>query len=450
MNITQEKVNDLNAVLKVEIVEADYNDKVQATLKGHQKSASMPGFRPGKVPFGMIKKMYGTSVKVEEINRLVGSKITEYITENKLNILGQPLPKESQEVDFVGSNDFVLEYEMGLSPEVEVKLSSKDKFTYYNVVPDEQLVDNYMDEITMRYGKVSNPETVGEKDMVAVDIIEVADGEPVEDGFAGLVTISIDRLSEATQKELIGKKKDDKVVLDIKKLAEDVAASAAVLNMKPEDIENVSATSEVEVGTISRMEAAELNQELFDKVYGPGTVATVEEFRVKVKEEAGKMMGDQGKVKLKGDMIDYFLEKLKFDLPDDFMKRWLVLSSDGKVTPEAVEKEYDEYKKSIKWQVIENKLIEENAIKVEQEEVVEKAKEMIAMNFKQYGQEVPEDQLAQYAQTIIQKEEERRKLYDDLYYDKIIELVKEKCKVEEKEIGYEEFATLANGHDHKH
>lgn len=450
MNITQEKVNDLNAVLKVEIVEADYNDKVQSVLRNQQKKATMPGFRAGKVPFGMIKKMYGTSVKVEEINRMVGSKITEYISENKLNILGQPLPKDAQEVDFVNQNDFVLEYEMGLSPEVDVKLSTKDKFTYYNVVPDAQLVDNYMDEITMRYGKVSNPETVGEKDLVAIDIIELQDGELVEDGFAGLVTISAERLSDDNKKLFLGKKKDEKLVLDIKTLAGDLESSASLLNKKVEEIENVGNECQIEIGTISRMDAAELNQELFDKVYGPGTVSTVEEFRAKVQEEAQGMMGDQGKSKLKNDMIEYFLDKLKFDLPNEFMKKWLVLSSDGKISAESIEKDYEEYKKSIKWQVIENKLIQENDLKVEQAEVVAKAKEMIAMNFKQYGQEVPEEQLDQYAQGVLGKEEERRRLYDDLYYDKIIEVVKEKCKIEEKEIGYEAFVALAKEHDHKH
>ena len=450
MNITQEKVDNLNALLNIEVKESDYSATVQNMLKMQQKKASMPGFRPGKVPFGVIKKMYGMSIKIEEINKLVGAHVTRFISENKINILGQPLPRESAGLDWNTQDDFELVYELGLSPDVEITLSNNDVFTYYNVVPDEKLLGNYMDEMTMRYGKVSNPTEVGEKDMVAIDIMEVLDGEILEGGFAGLVTIPIDRCTEEVKKTFLGKVKDDKFIFNIKELGKDIEESASILNMKAEDIENGGDAYEIEIGTISRMEAAELDQDLFDKVYGPGTVSNLEEFKVKVKEEAKGMMGDQGKGKLKGDMVEYFLEKLDFDLPDEFMKKWLVVSSEGKLTIESVEKEYDQYRKSIKWQVIENKLIKDNSLKVEQEEVLEKAKAMISANFKQYGQEVPEDQLATYAKNVLEKEEERRRLYDDLYYDKIIEVVKEKCKIEEKEIGYEEFATLAGAHDHKH
>ena len=454
MNISQEKVDALNALLKVEIKEADYADKVKSALKAQQKRASLPGFRPGKVPFGLIQKQFGVSVKVDEINKLVSNSINEYLTKEELNLLGQPLPVESGDFDWQNDKDFTLTYEMGLSPEIEVKLSEKDKFTYYNVVPDEQLIDNYVEELAMRYGKVSNPDVVGEKDMVAIDIMEL-DGEEVkENGFAGMVTVAVDRITnEAAKDQLIGKKAGEKVQLNIKELGADLAESAAILNKKVEDIEAAGDSFEVEVGTISRMEPAEIDQELFDKVYGPGTVTDVDGFRQKVKEETLSMMGDQGKGKFKGELIDYLLEKLNFEIPDAFMKKWLVLSSNGKLTEDALEKDYDQYQKSIKWQVIENNLITKNDIKVEFEEVQEKAKEMIANNFKQYGQVVPEDQLATYAANVLQKEDERRRLYDELYYDKIITLVKEKCKVEEKEIGYEAFVEMMNKehqHDHDH
>jgi trigger factor len=451
MNITQENIDELNAVLKIEVTQNDYNATVQNALKKQQKKASMPGFRPGKVPFGMIKKMYGASIKVEEINSLVGANITRYISDQKLNILGQPLPIESQVLDWASQSDFSLQYEVGLAPDFELKLSSKDKFTYYNVVPDGKIIDNYVDEITMRYGKVSNPTEVGGKDMVAIDIIEVVGGEVKEGGYAGMVTIGVDKITnEDIKKELIGKNLGDKLSFDVKTIGKDLAESAAILNIDKITIEDAGDEFEIEVGTISRMEAAEINQDLFDKVYGKDTVKTKEEFLVKVKEEAKGMLGDQGKGKLKSDMIEYFLEKIKFELPDTFMKKWLVVSSEGKLNQQTVEGDYENYRKSIKWQLIENKFIQENDLKVENEEVVEKAKEMITANFKQYGQEVPQDQLDMYAQNILSKEEEKRRLYDDLFYDKIIELVKDKCKVKEEEIGYEEFVTLAKQHDHEH
>ncbi len=444
MNIIQENIDELNAVLKVEIAQDDYDNTVKSTLKSQQKKASMPGFRAGKVPFGMIKKMYGTSVKVEEINRIVGAKITEYISENKLSILGQPLPIETQVLDWENQQDFSLEYEMGLSPDFELDLSSKDEFTYYNVVPDAKVIDDYVEEIKMRYGKVSNPEQVGEKDMVAIDVVELEGDQVKEGGYAGMVTIGVDKVTNESVKELLlGKKIGDKVSFDLKTIGNDLAESASILNVDQALIEHTGSEFEVEVGTVSRMEAADIDQELFDKAYGKDTLKSEEEFLAKVKEEAKGMLGDQGKSKLKGDVIDYFLEKLKFDLPDAFMKKWLVVSSEGKLTEEKVEGDYENYRKSIKWQIIESKFIQENEIKVENSEVVEKAKQMIVANFKQYGQEVPEDQLDGYAQSVLSKEEEKRRLYDDLYYDKILELIKDKCKVEEQEIGYEEFVTLA-------
>ena len=454
MNISQEKVDALNALLKVEVKEADYTEKVKSALKAHQKKASLPGFRPGKVPFGLIQKQYGVSVKVDEINRMVSDAINEYLTKEQLNLLGQPLPLETGDLDWQNDQDFTLTYEMGLSPEVEVKLSAKDRFTYYNVVPDEQLVDNYVEELAMRYGKVSNPEHVGEKDMVALDIMELEGEEVKENGVAGIVTISMNKLTnEKSKEELLGLKQGEKLELNIKALGNSVAESATILNWKESDFEGAGDSYQVEIGTISRMEPAEIDQELFNKVYGEGTVTDVDGFRKKVKEETQSMMGDQGKGKFKGELIDHLLDTLDFEIPDAFMKKWLVLSSNGKLTGEQVENDYDQYQKSIKWQVIENKLITDNDIKVEFEEVQEKAKEMIANNFKQYGQEVPEDQLATYASNVLQKEEERRKLYDELYYDKIITLVREKCKVEEKEIGYEAFVEMMNKehqHDHDH
>jgi trigger factor len=451
MNITKENVDKLNAVLKIEVTQSDYDATVQNKLKAQQKKSSMPGFRSGKVPFGMIKKMYGTSIKVEEINSLVGANISRYISDQKLNILGQPLPMESQVLDWANQADFSLQYEVGLSPEFELKLSSEDEFTYYNVVPDSKIVSNYVDEIKMRYGKVSSPSEIGEKDMVAIDIVEAEGGEVKENGYAGMVTIGVDKITnEDIKKDLLGKKYGDKISFNVKTIGKDLEESAAILNIDKITIENSGDEFEVEVGTISRMEPADVNQDLFDKAYGKDTVKTEEEFLAKVKEEAKGMLGDQGKGKLKSDMIDYFLEKLKFELPDAFMKKWLVVSSEGKLNNETVDGDYENYRKSIKWQIIENKFIQENDLKVENSEVVEKAKEMISANFKQYGQEVPADQLDMYAQNILNKEEEKRRLYDDLYYDKIIELIKEKCKVKEEEIGYEEFVTLTSKHDHAH
>lgn len=452
MKITQEKVDDLNAILSVEIAENDYNLSVQDKLRDHAKKVSMPGFRPGKVPFGMVKKMYEASAKVDVINNLVSDQIFKHIEENKLQVLGQPLPIDSGEIDFEKQKEFTFKYEMGLHPKFDLKLSDKVKLTYNKVVPDVELVDNYVEELTMRFGKISNPEIVGESDLVAVDVLEINPNKSTEELFAGIYTVSIERITnEKIKNALLGKKKDEKIEANVKELGKTLDDSISILGLKKGDLDNTSTEFEVTVGTISKMEPAELNQDLFDKVYGPGTVTTVDAFREKVKEETQKMLGDQGKYQFKNDIIEYFLENLKFSLPDAFMKKWLVASSKGKLTADSIEKEYHHYEKSLRWQVIESKLIDENNIKVEASEAKAKAMELIAANFAQYGQSVPEDQLSVYADSILKKEEEVRRLYDELYYDKIMDLIKEKCAVNTVEVPYKEFLEKVKPqHDHDH
>ena len=455
MKITQEKVDDLNALLILDIEESDYNDVVQNKLKEQHKKVSMPGFRQGKVPFGMVKKMYETPTKVEVINKKVSSKIFEYINENKLKVLGQPLPLETNGIDWENQKTFTLQYEMGLSPVFDINLSEKMKFKYYNVVPDNEMLDNYVEEITLRFGKISNPEIVGEKDLVAVDIVEIDGDKNEEDLFKGIYTIGIERISnQKIQDQLIDKKKDDKITVNIKQLGDDLSESLSILGLKEGDLDGTSENFEITIGTISRMAAADLDQELFDKVYGVGTVTSVDAFRQKVKEEAQTMLGDQGKGKLKSDLIEYFLENLNVNLPDQFMKKWLVVSSQGKLNAHSIEHDYHHYEKSLKWQVIETKLIDDNNIKVEPLEVRNKAKELIKANFAQYGQTVPDEQLTEYADGILKKEEEARRLYDDLYYDKIIEVIKNKCSVENIEISYQAFSEMVKKdhpeHEHVH
>lgn len=445
MNITQENVDQLNAVLKVEVSEKDYADTVLQTLKSHQKQAKMQGFRPGKVPFGLIKKMYGTSVKVEEINKLINSNIFEYINKEKLNVLGQPLPKETDAtVNWANDKDFTFEYEIGLAPEFDVKLTAKKKFTEYTIEPDASLIDNYVEEMAMRYGKVSNPDDVSEKDIVTVDVTELVDGEPKEEGIAKMVSVSVDKINlKKDQKLFIGAKKDDIITTNFKKIYKEASEVAGLLDISEEELKAAGDEWQVQISSVSRMEPAELNQEFFDKVYGEGAVSSVEEFRNKVKEEAKGMLGGQGKVKFKNDVIEYLVENTKFDLPDDFLKRWLVAASEKPTTLEQISSEYDNYKKSLKWQLIENKIVSENDIKVEEEEVKNKAKELIKANFAQYGQTIDDESiLDSYAANVLAKEEERRRLYDDIYSDKVVEFVKDKCKIEEKEISYDDFVKL--------
>tara|TARA_Y100000739_G_scaffold216224_1_gene211514 strand:+ start:81 stop:1424 length:1344 start_codon:yes stop_codon:yes gene_type:complete len=444
MNIIQEKVDELNAVLKVEVSENDYSNQVNQFLKKQQKSASMQGFRPGKVPFGLIRKMYGVNAKVEEIQKLINESIFKYIEEKKLDVLGQPLPKEMDEnVDWNTQKEFVFEYDLGLSPEINVKLTANKKFTSYDIQPDENLIDKYVEEITSRYGTVGTGDIVQEKDIVVTDIAELENGTLKEGGLAKLANVSVERATDEFKKKIIGLKPDAELTVDLSEIYGGTADAATLMDVEESAIESAGKEFQFKVVSISRMVPAEINQELFDKVYGDATVSSVEEFRQKLADEAKGMLDGQGKNKLRNDIVEYLLDSVKFDLPDSFLKKFIHATSKEPVTIEQIEADYEQHSSTFRWQLIENKLISEHNIKVEESEVVEKAKQMIVANFKQFGQEVPAEELENYAKTVLAKQEEKQKMYNELYSDKILDLVSEKCKLESKEVTYDEFVKLA-------
>lgn len=444
MNITKENVDGLNAVLKVEIEEKDYADKVAQFLKKQQKSAQMQGFRPGKVPFGMIKKMYGVNAKVEEIQKTINEAIFGYIREEKLEVLGQPLPKEDDQIiDWENQKDFSFQYDLGLTPDFEVKLTAKKKFINYDIQPDDNLIDKYVEEISMRYGTVASADEAQEKDIVVADVAELENGEAKVDGLAKVLNVSVERCTEDFKKKLLGIKVDTELIVDVKDIYGNAHEAAHLFDVSEDVINAAGSEFTFKVMSISRMAPSELNQELFDKVYGPGEVNSVEEFRTKLAEEAKGMLASQGKNKLRNDVTEYLLDSVKFDLPDAFLKRFIQATSKEPVSLEQVEAEYDQHSNAFRWQLIENKIVKDYDVSVEENEVMDKAKEMIAANFKQFGQEVPEADLENYAATVLAKQEERQKLYNEIYADKILDVVKEKCKLEEKEVTYDEFVKLA-------
>ena len=444
MNITKENIDDLNAVFKIEVKEADYAGKVSDFLKKQQKTSQMQGFRPGKVPFGMIKKMYGLNAKVEEIQKAINAKIYEFIADEKLNVLGQPLPKDNGAgVNWQTQKDFSFDYEVGLSPDFDIKFSARKKFISYDIQPDENLIDKYVEEITMRYGSVGTADIIEDKDIIVADLVELENGSPRVGGLVKLGNVAFDSLTDAVKKQLLGAKIEDTFTVNIKEIYGDIAEGAKLMDVEVPVLDAAGDEYSLKVVSISRMQGAEVNQELFNKVYGEGTVNSVEEFRTKLADEAKGMLGGQGKGKLRNDIVEYLLDSIKFELPDEFLKKFMVATSKEPTTIEAINEEYDNYRNTLRWQLIENKIIADNDIKVEQEEITNKAKDMIRANFAQFGQEVPEEELGTYAANILAKEEERKRIYEGLYSDKILDVIEGKCKVESQEVSYDEFVKIS-------
>jgi trigger factor len=447
MNITQENIDELNAVLKVKVVADDYLPKVESALKEHQKKASMPGFRPGKVPTGMIKKMYGKSILVDEINKLLNDSLYKYLHENKIEVLGNPLPKADSQIDWDNQKDFEFLYEMGLAPKFNVDLSSKDKFAYKTVKIDEELVNKYVSDIAKRYGKVEQVEVSTAADLLTGDFVELdADGEILPAGVFKTGSLFLERVKdENVKKQLTGLKKDDKVILEAQKIFENPADLAALLGIDKEVAATFTSKLQFTVKSVSHLAPAEINQEFFNKIYGEGVVNSEEEFRAKVRQELGSMFVNDSDRKFYNDVVEHLMDKINFDLPKDFLKRWIVAVNEKPVTAEQVEAEFDGYAKGLKWQLIENKIIKEHNIAVSKEEVVDHTKELILEQFGKYNPTPMEDEeLNQTAQRVLANEEEAKKLYEKLYGQKVLTLFKTKFTIENQEVSYDDFFKPAN------
>lgn len=444
MNITQENVDELNAVLRVKVVAEDYLPKVESALKEHQKKASIPGFRPGKVPTGVIKKMYGKSILVEAINKLLNDSLYTYLNENKIEVLGNPLPKLDSgiHIDWDNQKEFEFLYEMGLAPKFNVELSAKDKFTYKTVKIDEDLINKYVSDISKRYGKVENVDVSSESDLLNGDFVELdANGEILPGGIFKTSSIFLDRVKdEATKKALIGLKKDDKVILEAQKLSDNPVDIATMLGIEKDAAEKITSKVQFTVKNISRLAGSEINQELFDKIYGEGTITSVEEFKAKIKDELAGMFVNDSERKFYNDVVEHLMNKINFNLPTEFLKRWIVAVNEKPVTPEQVETEFEGYSKGLKWSLIENKIIKDNNLQVTNEEVIGATKQMILEQFGKYDPTpMEEEELIKTTQRVLSNKEEAKKIYEKLYGEKVMNLFKSKFTLENQELTYEEF-----------
>ena len=449
MKITQSKTKDLMATLKVEVVEKDYRENVDKILKDYRKTAVMPGFRKGKTPMSIINKKYKTAVTVEEVNKILQDEMYKHISENKVNVLGSPMPMKSEKViDWEKDNDFNFEFEIGLAPDFDVKITKKDKLNYYNIRADETLLNQYCNDIAKRYGKMGNIDISEEGDLVFCNIEQLdVDGEVMKNGIKNEATVSMDFIADKKiKKQFVGVKPDDILKINVNKAFTNHSDLGAMLNVKHEAIHNLSSEEfQFTIKSINRLTPAELNTELFDKVYGEGNVKTLKAFRDKIKEEAEISFVAESDRMLKNDVVTYLLEKTNFDIPDDFLKRWLVQTSEKPITLEQIESEYDRYSKSLKWQLIENKINENFDIKIEQEEILAHAKTLISGQMIQYGQPVLDDEkLNEIADNILKKEEERKKIMDQLYDQKSLTVYKDNFKLVDNNISYDDFVKLAS------
>lgn len=441
MNITKKDIDALNAELSITLAPQDYEEKVNNAIKKVQKQAAMPGFRAGKVPVGLIKKQYGKSILVDEINKILNDSLYNYINENSLEILGNPMPKEDSAVDFDNKTEWTFDYELGLSPKFDLKLDNSQSFTYNTVKIDDELVEKYLKDVKRNYGKPSNPEVAEAKDVLYIDIVELdAEGNITPGGVFKSTSIGIDRLkNEAAKAKLTGAKKEDKIVLNANELYDSAVDKSMSLGIDKEVAEAFNADLQITVKNIARMEDAELNQELFDKLYGAGNVNSEEEFRDKIKAELAVMFTQDTDRKFVETVEKTLVDKLDIRLPDTFLKRWLMAVNEKPLTKEQLEAEYPAYARSMQWKLIENRIIKDNSITVTADEAKEEAGKFIRSQYARYGQTPDEAEVAKIADSILSKQEEAQKIYEGLYSQKVLNLLKTTCKLDNKEVSYNEF-----------
>jgi trigger factor len=447
MNITQEKINDLNAVVKIKIAPADYTEKVDKSIREQAKKANLPGFRKGMVPPAHIKKMYGRSILVEEINNLLSETLNKHLTDNKVEILGQPLPimDDTKEFKWDNTDEFEFDYEVGLAPVLDLNITTKDKFTEYKVKADEETLASRVKNIRKSYGKMTNPEVSAEDDVIYAELAQLAaDGSVFEGGINATGSIRLDQVvDKKILKSLIGLKKDDVVELDVPKAFDsNETIIAKLLDVSEEDAKDLKSKFQVTVKNVNRLEEADLNQEFFDKLFGEGTVTDEAGFTAKITEEIEGMFQQDADRKLQNDIYTQLTEQVKIDLPDEFLRKWLKATNE-KLSDEELAAGYDDFAKNLKWTLIENKLIKDNSIEIKYEDVFQTAKQRLDAQFRMYSPApMPEDQLAQYTATFLKEKDNANRIFDEVKAIKVFELIKSVATVEPKEITYNKFIEL--------
>lgn len=449
MNIKKDQVDELNAVITVKIEKPDYEERVNNVLKDYRRKARFDGFRPGKVPQGLVNKMYRKPVLAEEINKVLAESLTKFLVDEKLNILGEPLPNEQQpgKIDWDNDSEFQFVFDIGLAPEIEISASEQDVIPYYTIKLDDEEINRHVDRIASRYGSLKDVEQVEAADMIKAGLTETdSSGNAVENGIrVEEATISLEFIKdEESKNKLLGLKKDDQVIINVNKAFENETDRAALLKTEKEKLSEISPDFQVTVRSVSRFEKAAIDQELFDKAYGKDKVTSEEEFKSKVAEELKAAYERNSDYRFKKDAREYFLGKFTKTLPDAFLKRWLMHTNEGKVTAEQIEKDYDHFTEDLRWQLIKGKISRDNQLKITEEELLDHIRETIRQQFIQYYGvgDVPQDLLDKYAKESLAKEEERNRYTESLNENKVFDHLKKNVKLDPKEVTLEDFNKL--------
>jgi trigger factor len=448
MKISKTTIDELNAVVRITIEKQDYEATVNEKLKEYKKKANMPGFRKGMVPANLIRRMYGKSVLAEEVNQILGRELTNYISNEKLNILGEPLPSkdEPMNIDFDNDEDFEFVFDLGLSPEIVVDFDKVGKIPYYEIKVDEELIDSQITGYTNRFGQNVPAEQVGEGETIIGDFVQLGDNNEINEGgiSANNVQISVQLIKDEKIKEqFIGAKVGDVINFNPRTAYANDHEVAHLLKIKHEEAENLNSDFNYTISKINTFIPSEVNEDLIKKVYGEETeIKTIDEFREKIAGELKANLKYSSEYRFLIDVKEKLTKYVSMPLPEEFLKRWLV-ETNKKVTAEQIEQEFGNFSKDLEWNLIKSKLFREYDLKVDEEDIRAMASEMALMQFRQYGMfNVPAEYLDNYINSLLKNEDERHRIIEKKTEDKVLALIREKADIKNKQVTQKEFDDL--------
>ena len=441
MNITLNQTDATNANLHVVLEETDYAPKVDEKIKEYSRKAQIKGFRPGKVPPAMIRKMYGKGILVEEINSLLSKSVNDYIKENDIKILGEPLPNEEtqQKIDWDNQKEFTFDFTLGLLPPFDLNLQDLT-VEGYKVEVDDETLTGVFEHMQRQFGQTENPETSEENDYLSGELKQV-DGD-----FSTTTLLPINKVKK-NQEQFIGKKAGDVLTFDLQEVFDnDASAVANVTGESKQKAADLKGNFEFTVDKINRTTPAEYNQEFFDKIFGKDTVTTREEFDAKVKETIAENYNTEAEKLVSNKIVEELVKTTDIQIPEEFFKKWLLSANEGKLTTEQIDENLERYKEELKWSMIRNKVVEENDIKISNEEVVESAKQKMLAQFGMAAATPEmEDAVSGYVDTFLKQNNGKNYVneYEAILADRVLEFIKSKITVVEKSVTAEEFRNIA-------
>lgn len=440
MKVEKLPVDDLTFRLNVTIEKADALEKRKKALNNYRRTAEIKGFRKGMAPMSLIEKMHGMSALIDAVNDLIAEQLNNYIQENKLNVLGEPLPNDELQKKIDWDNDTVYEFvfDVALAPQVKVEISKDDKIVYYNPTVADADIDAAKSNILKQYGKLEDTDAVKDEDFIVADLVQ---GETKVEG----TYITLKQMSDDNKKIFLGKMAGDSFEINVNDVFTNEADRASLLKVKKEELATIEPLWTLTIKEIKTFVDAEENQELYNKMFGEGVVNSADEFKAKLVKRIEEEYAQESEYRFMLDAREYFLNKVSIPVPEAFMKRWLHVVNEGKVTMEEIEKEFDLFLKDFRWQLIRGAILKDNNLTVTKEDVLKVATNIARYQFAMYGiNNVPEEHLAQYAEKLLADEKQNRRIIEKAEEDKAIAFIKENVTVEPKEIAIEELRKLNN------